>query len=231
MINIQLTLTNKKKLKKHFLNPVSFFLVLLLILIYNGENSLSAQELQDFERVEVSTADSYILNSVGRTNLANGKNRNSMAYRIPDKARFVVVSVVVDNSDITIDRKNYQSLMSRLSATANNSVILVAGSTVLSAMSPPATGNYCDFFILPDAENKKKFLDDGHPWKYDVEEISKIDNYTRLLTQSFLMVVDVKDLSDSNWLYLAFQNHGLKDGCRITIDVVAMIKKKKGLFR
>jgi hypothetical protein len=230
-MKFHLTFTSRKSIKQCCFKHVSFFIILLMILFSGGENSLSAQELHDFERVEVSTADSYILNSVGRTNLANGKNRNSMAYRIPDKARFVVVSVVVDNSDITIDRKNYQSLMSRLSATANNSIILVAGSTVLSAMSPPATGNYCDFFILPDAENKKKFLEDGHPWKYDVEEISKIDNYTRLLTQSFLMVVDVKDLSDSNWLYLAFQNHGLKEGCRITIDVVAMIKKKKGLFR
>ena len=184
-----------------------------------------SQVIEGYDTVTITTGDLYVLNSVNATNFSNGKNRNAMVYPIPQNAKYVILSVLVDNSDFVIDKKNYQSLMSKFTNITSNQYLFFTGSMTLEAFAPSGTGRVCDFFIPSSMEEKKKFMSTGYPWKYKVASIAYVDKYTRLNTQSFAIRIDVADINDKNELCLAFQNHSLRNQCKIVVDIIAFVGK------
>jgi hypothetical protein len=197
--------------------------VLCLSLIYKVSFT---QSINDFDTVSITSCDVYTINSVGRTNISNGRNRSAMIYTLPPNTKYAMLQILIDNSDFQTDKKNYQSLMSKLAQVANNPYVLLTGAVMIETMSPNSSGRACDFYILKSTEEKGKFLEKGSPWKYKVREISVIDRYSRLNTQSFFLLVNVDDLTVKNELILAFQNHSYSNSCKLILDIVALVSRK-----
>ncbi|MCX6304002.1 MAG: hypothetical protein NT040_03450 [Bacteroidetes bacterium] len=204
---------------------LSIFVTLFVIWISIGDN-LNAQEAKDYDNVSIASGDVYVLNSVNNTNFANGRNRNAMVYSLPPNAKYAILRVLIDNYDFLVDRKNYQSLMSKFTSVSSNQYLLLSGSFLIEAVSPKGSGKMCDFYMPVSQEEKKKFLEEGHPWQFKTSEVNYVDNYTRLNTQSFAISIKVDELGSKDHIILAFQNHSLTSPCKVIVDIIAFTVKQ-----
>jgi hypothetical protein len=201
-------------------------LIVLMIVAIGFIPLISFSQMSEkFDTVVITQEDVYILNSVNNTNLANGRNRNAINYPLPQKTSFLVIQVIIDNSDFQIDKTNYQNLLSKFVSVADNQYLLFGGSIVIASMTPKGSGKACDFYVLKSNDEKEKFMNEDHHWKYKIKEIDKINKYTRTSTQSFVLKINTDDLINKENLSIAFQNHSLTGSRKVIIDLVAFVSK------
>lgn len=197
---------------------VTIFLSILLLVLINT----SCNKKIVTNKTILCTGETFILNSVNKTTLHNGINRNSYTTKIPKRTKFIIIRVQVDNRDSEQIRKSSIELLSSLAESNTDPYFkLVGGATVLALM-PPQTGWYCDFFVFPDKENFIAYTKEGTTsnWENSYKKIQKL--YKKLNTQSFSLVIDVKDLDDPEDIYLGFLNHNLFNACRVFLDIIAI---------
>ncbi len=195
----------------------TIFSILLLVLI-----SVSCNKKIATNKTILCTGETFILNSVNKTTLLNGINRNSYTTKIPKKTKFIVIQVQVDNKDSEKKRESCIELLNSLAKSGVDSNFKLIGGATIALTMPPSTGKYCDFLIFPDRKNFDAFMKKGDIINWEDKWNSLTAPYRKLNTQYFNLIVDVKDLADQENIYLGFLNHNLTNACRVFLDVIAI---------
>lgn len=170
----------------------------------------------------LTSGETFVLNSLNKTTFGNGINRNSYTTKIPKGTKFLIVRVQVDNKDTEARLNSSIELLNSLTASGIDSNFKLVGGMSILALMPPSAGKCCDFFVIPEIDNFNAFIKEGTlgNWENNYKTIPKV--YQKLNTQSFSLVIDVKDLKDKKNLYLGFLNHSLTNACKIFLDVIAI---------
>lgn len=168
------------------------------------------------------SSETLILNSVNKTTFSNGMNRNCFTVKIPKNTKFLIVRVLVDNSENQAKFNSSIDLINSIALSGIDSNLKLVGGMTVLALMPPSTGKYCDFFVFPDRKNFDGFMEKGVLMNWADNWISLPEPYKKLNTQSFSLAIDINDLSDKHYIYLGFLNHNLTNACKIFLDIIAV---------
>ena len=198
-------------------------IVLIVYLLCFGV--INAQTISDYKKIQLGTTEIFALNSVSGTTFSLGgkSTRNRLAKKIPSLAEYILVQVRVDNEDAQLERANSQELLNNLKdAKLDATTKLAAGATIMS-LRPPATGYKCDFFIFPDRNNFNGYVEQGILTNFADNWVSYPHPYRRKNTESFNLIIAVKDLQEKEHLFLGFRNNDNYNAIKVFVDVYAFL--------
>lgn len=187
--------------------------------------SIYSQTVDGYKKVQLGTTEIFTLNSVAGTAFSSGgkSNRNRLASKIPMLTEYIMLQVRVDNENAELDRKNSQELLDNLKESDLGATTkLFAGATIMS-LQPPSTGYKCDFYLFSDRNNFNEFVKPGVFVNWADEWKAYQHPYRRKNTESFNLIIDVKDLQTKDFLFIGFRNNENSNAIKVFVDLYAFL--------
>lgn len=200
-------------------------IILIIFLVCFTTILTHSQTVDGYKKVQLGITEIFTLNSVTGTTFSSGgkSTRNRLAKKIPSLTEYILVQVKVDNENAEIDRANSQELLNSLKDSKIGSTTkLFAGATIMS-LQPPTTGYKCDFYVFPDRNNFNEFVKPGVIVNWADQWRAYQHPYQRKNTESFNLIIDVKDLQAKDFLFIGFRNNNNTDAIKVFVDVYAFL--------